>query len=177
MKALQEQIEQVQAAQRGDAAAQQALFEAWLPTVMRWCASLGGPRVDPEDAAQDTMVQALRWWWSLAALGVGRPAGRGRLLPLLGRAAVARQQLGGLRSPLPLPGPVRPDQELTFTDAAQTPARGSVRGSVDHNPSRLPPQLPSANPFDVDYDVSETQWNLDAKADPIPPKLPTSEDS
>ncbi|MEM6928558.1 MAG: sigma-70 family RNA polymerase sigma factor [Myxococcota bacterium] len=31
-----------------------------VPTVARWCARLGGPRVDPEDAAQDVMATATR---------------------------------------------------------------------------------------------------------------------
>lgn len=60
VNALKEQIAQVQAAQRGDPRAQQALFEAWLPTVLRWCIRLGGARVDPEDAAQETLILAFR---------------------------------------------------------------------------------------------------------------------
>lgn len=45
------------AAQAGDVAARQALFEASLPAVMRWCARLGGPYVDAEDAAQDVLLR------------------------------------------------------------------------------------------------------------------------
>lgn len=46
--------------QRGDPAAQERLLDHWLPVVVRWCARLGGPRVDPEDAAQDVFLVVLR---------------------------------------------------------------------------------------------------------------------
>jgi RNA polymerase sigma-70 factor (ECF subfamily) len=36
------------------------LLEAWLPSVVRWCAHLGGPGVDAEDAAHDVMIVAIR---------------------------------------------------------------------------------------------------------------------
>lgn len=49
-----------EAALRGDALARNDLFRAWLPTVLRWCTRLGGPRVDPEDAAHDVFVIAVR---------------------------------------------------------------------------------------------------------------------
>jgi RNA polymerase sigma factor (sigma-70 family) len=34
-------------------------LDAWLPTVLRWCVRLGGPRVDAEDAAHDVLVTAM----------------------------------------------------------------------------------------------------------------------
>ncbi len=40
-------------------------LDAAVPTVARWCARLGGPRVDPEDAAQDVMATAVRKYPSL----------------------------------------------------------------------------------------------------------------
>lgn len=43
----------------GDRAARRALFEAWAPVVLRWCACLAGPSVDPEDAAHDVLVTAM----------------------------------------------------------------------------------------------------------------------
>lgn len=43
----------------GHGSSQDALFEAWLPVVLRWCARLGGPKVDAEDAAHDVLVTAL----------------------------------------------------------------------------------------------------------------------
>ncbi len=43
----------------GDRDARRALFEAWAPVVLRWCAHLGGPGVDPEDAAHDVLVTAM----------------------------------------------------------------------------------------------------------------------
>lgn len=40
----------------GRPGARDALVDRWLPEVLQWCARLGGPRVDPEDAAQDVVV-------------------------------------------------------------------------------------------------------------------------
>lgn len=37
-----------------------ALVERWLPQVLRWCARLAPPGVDPEDAAHDVMIILLR---------------------------------------------------------------------------------------------------------------------
>ena len=36
------------------------LVDAWAVPVLRWCARLGGPRIDPEDAAQDVFERVLR---------------------------------------------------------------------------------------------------------------------
>jgi RNA polymerase sigma-70 factor, ECF subfamily len=47
------------AARRGDEGARDELIDHWLPTVVQWCARLGGPRVDPEDAAHDVFVVVL----------------------------------------------------------------------------------------------------------------------
>ena len=35
------------------------LVATWLPTVCAWCRRLGGPRVDPDDAAHDVMLVLL----------------------------------------------------------------------------------------------------------------------
>ncbi len=35
------------------------IMTLWLPTVLGWCARLGGPAVDPEDAAQDVFIVAM----------------------------------------------------------------------------------------------------------------------
>jgi RNA polymerase sigma-70 factor (ECF subfamily) len=45
---------------RGDAGARNALLDAWLPLVLQWATRLGGPSVDPEDAAQDVFIVVLR---------------------------------------------------------------------------------------------------------------------
>ncbi|MFZ5477982.1 MAG: RNA polymerase sigma factor [Myxococcota bacterium] len=47
------------AARRGSGEARDALIDAWLPSVVTWCARLGGPRVDPEDAAHDVFIVVL----------------------------------------------------------------------------------------------------------------------
>lgn len=39
--------------------ARDVLAVTWLPVVMRWCRALGGPRVDPDDAAHDVMLVVL----------------------------------------------------------------------------------------------------------------------
>lgn len=51
--------ETLSAAAGGDRAAIDTMALAWGPTVLRWCARLGGPDVDPEDAAHDTIIRIL----------------------------------------------------------------------------------------------------------------------
>ena len=46
----------LQTALSGDAEAGERLLVAWLPEVLGWCTRLGGPRVDPSDAAQDVGI-------------------------------------------------------------------------------------------------------------------------
>lgn len=48
--------EQLAAVRAGDDEALAALFDEWLPVVLAWCKRLGGPRVDPHDAAQDVLL-------------------------------------------------------------------------------------------------------------------------
>ncbi len=43
----------------GDQLAWDRLIALWLPDVLRWCALLGGPTVDPEDAAHDAFLVAM----------------------------------------------------------------------------------------------------------------------
>lgn len=49
----------VDAVVRGDAQARDELVRSWGPVVLRWCARLGGPRVDEDDAAHDVFEQVL----------------------------------------------------------------------------------------------------------------------
>lgn len=49
----------LQAVREGDLRARETLFAQWLPVVVRWCARMGGPSVDPEDAAADVLVCVL----------------------------------------------------------------------------------------------------------------------
>jgi RNA polymerase sigma-70 factor, ECF subfamily len=37
-----------------------ALFDAWMPSVLGWCRRLGGPKINAEDAAQDVFIVVLR---------------------------------------------------------------------------------------------------------------------
>lgn len=50
----------VSAARTGDPAALDALVRTWSPTVLRWCARLGGGRIDAEDAAHDVFERVFR---------------------------------------------------------------------------------------------------------------------
>lgn len=50
----------VRAAAAGDSDALDVLVGAWGPTVLRWCARLGGGRLDPEDAAHDVFERVFR---------------------------------------------------------------------------------------------------------------------
>ena len=52
-------VHELAAARDGDADAQDALVARALPALLAWCARLGGPRVDPEDAAHDVMIVVL----------------------------------------------------------------------------------------------------------------------
>lgn len=48
-----------EAARRGDGAAREAVVDVVLPEVLQWCARLGGPKVDPEDACHDVCLVLL----------------------------------------------------------------------------------------------------------------------
>jgi RNA polymerase sigma-70 factor (ECF subfamily) len=50
---------EVLAARAGNSAALNSLTVRSLPHVLQWCTRLGGPRVDPEDAAHDVMIVML----------------------------------------------------------------------------------------------------------------------
>jgi RNA polymerase sigma-70 factor (ECF subfamily) len=56
MEARWQDPDLVAAAMRGEREARERLVDLWLPLVLGWCARLGGPRVDPEDAAHDTLI-------------------------------------------------------------------------------------------------------------------------
>ena len=51
--------ELIEAASRGEPQARSELVANWGPTVLSWCARLGGPGVDAEDAAHDIFLQVL----------------------------------------------------------------------------------------------------------------------
>ena len=43
-------------ARQGEPQSRSRLVERVLPTVVQWCARLGGPKVNAEDAAHDVMI-------------------------------------------------------------------------------------------------------------------------
>ena len=49
----------VEAAARGEPGPREQLVDQWLPVVLGWCARLGGPKVDHEDAAHDVLIVML----------------------------------------------------------------------------------------------------------------------
>lgn len=49
----------IERAQSGDASARAELIRQWLPSVIQWATRLTGPRVDPEDIAQEVFLVAL----------------------------------------------------------------------------------------------------------------------
>ena len=52
-------IADIRDAQDGDARAEARVVDVALPLVLGWCASLGGPTVDFEDAAHDALEGVL----------------------------------------------------------------------------------------------------------------------
>lgn len=50
----------IDAALAGDEDALAEMTEAWLETVVQWCARLGGPSIDAEEAATDVMMAFVR---------------------------------------------------------------------------------------------------------------------
>lgn len=60
MKGPAPSLERLERAAAGHVRAQNELFDAWLPVVLGWCLRLGGPKVDPEDAAHDIFIVVLR---------------------------------------------------------------------------------------------------------------------
>ena len=52
--------ELMKALQSGAPGAEDRMVSVWLPTVLRWCDRLGGPRVDSEEAAHDVLLTAIR---------------------------------------------------------------------------------------------------------------------
>lgn len=66
MRLIPPDAQEVRAARAGDSEALQALMGRSLPCVLQWCARMGGPRVDAEDAAHDVMVVVLTRLHTLA---------------------------------------------------------------------------------------------------------------
>jgi len=119
----------VAGAAEGDRGAWDRLARTWGPTVLRWCAYLGGPRVDAEDAAQQVFIVVWRKLPGLRAperfpswiFGITR-----RVLSDQRRSAWARRWLPG----------VQPDRHDLGTGperrAAQSELSERVAQVLDH---------------------------------------------
>ncbi len=59
MRVVQNPAQLVTGVQRGDRGAEARLVDAWLPVVLGWCNRMCGPAVNPEDVAQDVLIEAL----------------------------------------------------------------------------------------------------------------------
>src|SRR5262245_16580346 len=111
----------VEAVQCGDLAAREALFSACAPIVRRWCARLGGPTVDAEDAAHDVLLIVL-----LRIDSLERPACFERWLFGITRRVLARhRRRAWVRRwvPGPIPEAIEheqlPDRDAEKSDTAR----------------------------------------------------------
>lgn len=59
MREREQSIALLPAAVAGDLGARGRLIELWGPIVLGWCARIGGPRIDEEDAAHDVFEHVL----------------------------------------------------------------------------------------------------------------------
>jgi RNA polymerase sigma-70 factor (ECF subfamily) len=107
--------------QRGDPDALDRLFEHWMASILQWCRRLGGPRVDPEQAAQDICIVVL------AKVGqVERPAQLPAWLFAVTRRVLARHRrwvwaqrwIPGVAPERPAPGG-GPDQHAILSEESK----------------------------------------------------------
>ncbi len=113
-----------EAARLGDRAAREAVVDRVLPEVLQWCARLGGPRVDPEDACHDVCIVLLGRFDRVADVerlapwlfGVTR-----RVLAQHRRRAWIQRWVPGLvpDAPDPRPDPARLAEDGEFTRRVQ----------------------------------------------------------
>jgi RNA polymerase sigma factor (sigma-70 family) len=123
----------LQRAQASDAAAVDAVARLALPRVLRWCARMGGPKVDHEDAAHDVLLVVLRQ------------------LPQLGRVeqfdswlfSITRRVLAGHRRRAWVRRWV-PGLHIDAPDGASSPHRLTEQGQLAHKVREALDVLPAA---------------------------------
>jgi len=133
MKRPQNDPGMVQAALEGRPGAREALVDTWLPVVLGWCARLGGPRVDSEDAAHDVFIVVLNKLGSLQdcarfsawLFGITR-----RVLARHRRQAWVRRWVPGL--------------QLDVADGGPGPAKRYELSETSRRVQRALEQLPAA---------------------------------
>jgi len=114
--------------------AREAIFRDWLPVVLRWCSRLGGPTVDPEDAAHDVLITVLTRMHTLRdpaafpswVFGITR-----RTLAWHRRKAWVRRWVPGLSLDLPS------NEEPPEGAAAAHELQVRVRALLEHLPAEL----------------------------------------
>ncbi|MDP2312393.1 MAG: RNA polymerase sigma factor [Pseudomonadota bacterium] len=118
----------------GDREARRDLFEAWAPIVLRWCAHLGGPNVDPEDAAHDVLVTAMARLPSL----VHPDRFDAWMFGITRRVLVSHRRSGWVRRWLPgLMGDIADPREGPGHITERHERAGRVRAALEEMPGEL----------------------------------------
>lgn len=118
----------------GDRVARGRLFDAWLPVVMRWCARLGGPGVDAEDATHDVFVRVLDRLPTLRDPAAFVPW----LFGITRRTLAVHRRRAWLRRWVPGLAPERPDPTA---DPERAHAAGELADAVERALDALPADL------------------------------------
>lgn len=124
------------AVRAGDEAALAVVLDEALPIVLAWCKRLGGPRVDPNDAAQDVMILVMDRIDQLYSPAHFRPWLFGvtrRVLARHRRGGWVKRWVGDLfgRDEQDLDG-IRPDRRAEVSQTAERVHRALDGLSVEH---------------------------------------------
>jgi RNA polymerase sigma-70 factor (ECF subfamily) len=120
------------AAVAGDPQARDRLFEIWGPAVLRWCARLGGPKIDEEDAAHDVFEHVFARAHTLR----DPRAFPGWLFATTRRVAIDHRRRAWLRRWVPRLVPDVPDPAAERRAESDDLAR-TVREALDALPTEL----------------------------------------
>ena len=108
-----------------------ALCAQWLPTVLGWTTRLGGPRIDPEDAAHDVFLVVLR-----RLPGLSDPAAfRSWLFSISRRVVAAHRRRAWVRRWLP---GAPPEERETAPDPLRRAEQSDVATQVWAAIEKLP---------------------------------------
>jgi RNA polymerase sigma-70 factor, ECF subfamily len=124
----------VREAQRDAAGAMDRLCDHWLPVVLAWTTRLGGPRVDPEDAAHDVFLVVFRRITELHQA----EAFESWLYGITRRVVSARRRTAWFRRWLP-------DAVADGTEPRPDPSRRAEQSEVSNQVWAALDQLPEAH--------------------------------